>query len=276
MASEEEQRIARAYNAGHTLALYEPKLLEAIIKSNRNNEFVKIMSAAKDHQEFYQNIPRKDFTREYKNGFRNARALVENDPKLLDQLLSTEKLPEDYLKGLEAGKAEFQLKQVRDKVKNEPKPVPPEHKPDFTRGFNDGYRLSVNHTEIVNYAVDTQKRWSPYIKGLQAGQQQYAKEVEAGLTKKDVAAIDVNSPEISDETYNKIRNKVEGLKENSEGKLDYLENTEGQDTTAVVSGKNEISTFSLPSWLTDIPLKDEPNDPNLDNDKNKGDFEPEK
>ncbi|HVW96118.1 MAG TPA: hypothetical protein VHA56_09140 [Mucilaginibacter sp.] len=248
MVSEEEQRILRAYNAGHVLAMYEPKILESIIKSNRNNEFVRIMRAAKDHQEFYQNIPRKDFTREYKNGFSNARAIIENDPKLLDQLLSTKKLHKDYLRGLEAGKAEYHLKKIRDRVKNQIKPVSAEYKPDFTRGFNDGYRLSVNHIEIVNFAIDAQKRWSPYIRGLQAGQQQYAKEVEAELTKKDIAAIDVNNPEISDEAYNKIRNKVEGLKENSEGKLDYLEASERRDI-AKDAEDTDKPTKPLPGWL---------------------------
>lgn len=274
MASEEEKRIARAYNAGHVLAMYEPKLLEKIVKSNKENEFVKIMGAAKDHQEFYQNIPRNDFTREYKNGFSNAKALIENDPRLLDQLLSTKKLPNDYLKGLEAGKMQHHFSQVKDKVKNEPKPVQKEQKRDFARGFNDGYRLSVNHIEIINHAVDTQKRWSPYIRGLQAGQQQYTKEVEAGLTKKDVAAIDVNNPQISDEAYGRIRNKVEGLKENSEMKLNILNEPESPGTQKDVAGA-EKSTAPLPGWLKNDRFSKTTDEMDKKMDKGK-DVEPDK
>jgi|GEM_PF-6464348 len=49
--SEEEKRIAKAYNVGTMLSTYEPKLLVQIIKTSKDNEFVKTMAVAKDHND---------------------------------------------------------------------------------------------------------------------------------------------------------------------------------------------------------------------------------
>jgi hypothetical protein len=119
MATEEEKKIARAYNIGAILSTYEPKLLEQIIKHNKSNEFVKTMEVARDHQEFERGIPRKDFTREYKNGFNNARALSQHDPQLLNKLINSKDQNRDFVSGLEAGKKEYKIKQTMQRLKQE-------------------------------------------------------------------------------------------------------------------------------------------------------------
>src|SRR5258708_7118885 len=119
MPTEEEKREIRAYNIGYTLSAYEPKLLEQIIKSNKNSEFVKTMAVAKEQQEFDRGIPRKDFTREYKNGFHNARALSEHNPQLLDKMINSKDHNKDFVKGLEAGKKEYKVRQTMQRLKQE-------------------------------------------------------------------------------------------------------------------------------------------------------------
>ncbi|OOQ62186.1 hypothetical protein [Mucilaginibacter pedocola] len=118
-ASEEEKRIARAYNVGTILSIYEPKLLEQIIRNNKNNAFVRTMAIAKDHNEFSQGIPRKDFNTEYKNGFNNAHALSKQDPKLLDKMLSSKELHNDFKRGLADGKHEYKIRESMNRMKEE-------------------------------------------------------------------------------------------------------------------------------------------------------------
>lgn len=119
MATDEEKRLIRAYNIGYQLSAHEPRLLEQIIRNNKDNEFVKIMDVARDHQEFERGIPRKDFTREYKNGFKNARALSEHEPQLLDKMIATKNLNQDFVRGLEAGKKEYKIKETMNRMKKE-------------------------------------------------------------------------------------------------------------------------------------------------------------
>jgi hypothetical protein len=118
MATEEE-RIIRAYNIGYQLSAHEPKLLDQIIKNNKNNEFVKTMMVAKDHQEFNRGIPKKEFTREYKNGVHNARTLSEHEPELLDKIIASKETNKDFKKGLEAGKKEYKIRQTMQRMKQE-------------------------------------------------------------------------------------------------------------------------------------------------------------
>jgi len=117
--TEEEKNIARAYNVGAILSTYEPKLLEQIIKNNKNNEFVKTMAIAKDHHEFNVGIPKKEFTQEFKNGVKNARTLSEHEPDLLDKMIASNETNKDFKKGLEAGKKEYKIRQTMQRMKTE-------------------------------------------------------------------------------------------------------------------------------------------------------------
>ncbi|MXV16905.1 hypothetical protein [Hufsiella ginkgonis] len=115
--TEEEKKIARAYNIGYTLSNYEPRLLNKIIKDNPKNDFVRAMQVGRDHQEFHANIPRKDYTREFKNGFYNGRTLAEHDPSMINRLVMTKYLNKDYKKGLEAAQTEYAIKSIQEKMK---------------------------------------------------------------------------------------------------------------------------------------------------------------
>lgn len=117
--SEEEKRIARAYNVGYVLSAYEPKLLEQIIKNNKNNEFVKIMDTAREHQEFHRGIPKKEFTQDYKNGYYNAHSLSQHEPELLDRMISSKSMGKDYTEGLTAGKKEYKIRQSMTRMRDE-------------------------------------------------------------------------------------------------------------------------------------------------------------
>lgn len=119
MATEEEKRMMKAYNVGWVLSQYEPKMLEKIIASNKNNEFVKTMAIAKDHHEYSVNIPRKDFNRQYKNGYQNARALAQHEPELLERLITSNDKDSDFRKGLEAGKKEYKIRETMKRIQAE-------------------------------------------------------------------------------------------------------------------------------------------------------------
>lgn len=119
MAIEEEARLIRAYNSGYTLSTFEPKLLEQIIKQNHNNEFVKVMKSARDQQEFETAMPKKDFSQEYKNGFRSAQSLSEQEPNLFDQLVNSNEIDKDFKQGLSAGKKEHKIRQTMGRIKQE-------------------------------------------------------------------------------------------------------------------------------------------------------------
>jgi hypothetical protein len=73
----------------------------------------------KDHHEFNINLPKKQFTREYKNGFHNARSLSEHDPQLLDKMIASKDLNKDFVKGMEAGKKEYKVRQTMERMKQE-------------------------------------------------------------------------------------------------------------------------------------------------------------
>lgn len=117
--SEEEKRIIRAYNTGYTLSAYEPKLLEQIIKNNKNNEFVKVMDTARQHQEFHRGIPKKEFTRDYKNGYYNSQTLSQHEPELLDRMIASKNMGKDYTEGMKAGKQEYKIRQSMEGMKQE-------------------------------------------------------------------------------------------------------------------------------------------------------------
>ena len=119
MASEEETRLIRAYNAGYILSTYEPELLESIIRNNGNNDFVKTMAVAKEHHEFDVGIPKNENNRNYKNGFHNARAIGEQNPELLDAMLGNKDLDKDFRNGLAAGKKEIKVRQTMQRIKQE-------------------------------------------------------------------------------------------------------------------------------------------------------------
>jgi len=265
--NEDEKRIARAYNIGYLLAKYEPELLSQLAKNNKRNEFVKVMSTARDHYDFNNNEKRKDFTPEYKNGFYNAKSLIENNPKLLDRLIATKGFNKDYLGGMEAGKKEYELRKATEKVKNEPKPVATEYKPDYLRGFNVGYQLSSRHGDVLKLAIDTQRRWSPYIQGIQAGQKHYYDDLNQGYLKdgKSVNGSQTDKNAINDSA----REKAIGLKENAERKFEELNAEDRSFSDGKEHKENELFNDFMPSWLRD----DFRTDTSLDTGKDKDDLE---
>jgi hypothetical protein len=119
MAIDEEAILIKAYNSGYTLSTYEPSLLEQIIRQNQNNEFVKVMKSAREQQEFETALPKKDFSQEYKNGFRSAPSLTEQEPKTFDQLVNSKEVPNDFKQGLVAGKKEHKIRQTMERIKEE-------------------------------------------------------------------------------------------------------------------------------------------------------------
>jgi hypothetical protein len=54
--TDDDKKLARAYNVGYLLSTYEPRLLDKIVKDNPKNEFVKAMQVGRDHREFHANI----------------------------------------------------------------------------------------------------------------------------------------------------------------------------------------------------------------------------
>ncbi|TFF36169.1 hypothetical protein [Mucilaginibacter psychrotolerans] len=218
MATTEEKRIARAYNIGYALSTHEPRLLDQLINQNKNNDFVKIMSMARDHHEFDRGIPRKDYTPQFKNGFHNAKALIENNPQFFEQLIAAKNTDKDLKKGLEAGKKEYEILKTVNKVREQPKPVPGKYKDDFRKGFNVGHKLSQDYGDTLQFVIDGQKKYGAFIQGVDAGHKQYKKEQDLELSKGNKP-----SRELSDEEYYKRRNKVEDLKDNTQSKLDFIE-----------------------------------------------------
>lgn len=117
--TEQEKKTMKAYNIGYTLSIYEPKLLDNIIRNNPDNEFVRAMQTGRDHHEFHAGIPRKDHTRDFKNGYYNGRTLAEFSPEVMDRMLKSDGVSKDFKNGLTAAKTEFSIKEIKAKAAQE-------------------------------------------------------------------------------------------------------------------------------------------------------------
>jgi len=51
MPTEEEIKLAKAFNIGYVLSQHEPKILDKIIESNKDNEIIQMIAAGKRQQE---------------------------------------------------------------------------------------------------------------------------------------------------------------------------------------------------------------------------------
>src|ERR1700733_6288521 len=119
MATDKDKKIAHAYNVGYMLSMYEPRLLQQIVNKNKKNDFVRVMSLAKEHHEYLSGIPKKEFTIEYRNGFENARSLYEHNRELLDKLIASKDTNKYFKKGLIAGKKELEVRETIRLVKQD-------------------------------------------------------------------------------------------------------------------------------------------------------------
>ncbi|TFF37271.1 hypothetical protein [Mucilaginibacter psychrotolerans] len=151
--TEEEKRMVKGYNAGYMLSIYEPRLIEQIIRNNPNNDFVLAMRVGRDYHHFNVNMPRKDQSKEFRNGFFNGRTLAQHSPQMIDNLLTGKGLHKDYKKGLEAARKENQVMSIQEKMKQEPKTPKKDLRNDqnFQKGFNVGYRLAEGHGHILGH-----------------------------------------------------------------------------------------------------------------------------
>ena len=281
MATEEEKQIARAYNIGYALSAYEPRLLDQFIRQNKDNGFVKAMAVARDHQEFNRGIPRKDFTKEYKNGFHNAKTLIENNPNFFDQLINAKDTNSDLKRGLKAGRNEYEILKTVAKVREQPKLSQRKTKEDFQKGFNTGYTLSRDYGDTLKFVIEGQKKYGAFVEGLDAGQKQYNKEKhpDISLDKKE------STPELSDEIYFRRRSKAKDLEENMQGKMDLLAQNEIHDNKTSITdiqppSEDELNEDGTSERQSDLRLpwlrktEDLKQDISKKEDKNK-DIEPE-
>jgi hypothetical protein len=225
----DEKRTARAYNIGYLMSVYEPQLLENIIKRNPNNEFIKAMQLGRDYNEFHTNVPRKDYNREFKNGFYNGRALVENSPEIIERLITTKGLNKDYKKGLESAKKEFTIQSIYKKMNEQPKAPKEDLRNDanFKKGFNVGYLLADEYGSTLNHAKSMNEKYSKFIDGVTAGKEQYNFDL-AEIQEKDPKGR-VFSEDAKRTTYESatIESKVGELGDISSDQLRAIERQKG-------------------------------------------------
>jgi hypothetical protein len=235
----EEKKLARAYNIGYTLSTYEPRLLDKFIKSNPNNEFVKAMQVGRDHQEFHAGIPRKDYNREFKNGFYNGRTLAEHDPAMIDRLVETKGLNQDYKKGLESARKEYSIRSIQQKVNEEPKAPAKElrHDESFQKGFNTGYRFAGRQAFIIDYSKNANERYGRYLDGMKAGKAQYDHDLSKLKEKDPEATIFKDGPKTS--IY------VDAL---ADHKIMAMDDISGKQHK-LVERKEAFQDVPIPKWL---------------------------
>lgn len=258
--SEEEKRMVRAYNIGYELSTYEPKMLEKIIKANKNNEFVKMMRIGRDHREFHANIPRKDYTPEFKNGFYNGRTLAENNPKLLDRLETAKGVTKDYRAGMAAAKQEYALMQIKDRMKAE-RENPKESNSlsaNYSKGFNVGYRLSKSYKPAINYAVENSREYSQFAQGLNAGMKQYDADLTMVRKKDSRGKLFPDHDDLQLKDQKPIEEIVNRLYDTADSQLKSL------------NRNKPFGDVNMPKWMQDKAQEKTPPSPEKDKIKDKG------
>lgn len=280
--SNEAEKIAMLYNMGYKLSKFEPKLLNDFIQSNKKHAAIKVMAIARDNQEFMRGIPRKDFTVGYKNGFNNAKALIDRNPKTLDQLIANKNLPEDFRKGLEAAKYHSTVFKTNEEIKNQPKIIRGTYAEKFKSGHNIGYRLGENQGKLIETTLLQQKSWAAFTEGLRAGFEKYKSDVGKAQEKSKDARLFPPDHQLPPHEYNKLENQKQLLVDRNagtKGVLDAPEKPKEPESKPTLdkSGDDMIVSY-MPSWLTDDPVPDEPNEPDLgiEHEKDRDDYpEPE-
>lgn len=226
--TEEERRIAKLYSLGYTLSAYAPRIMESIIKHNPKNEYAKIMQIGRDHYQFNANIPRKDYSREFKNGFHNGRSVVEHSPGLFDNLMRSKSLSKDYKKGLEAAKTEWEVANIQQRIKQEPKAPEKDLRTDetFLKGFNVGYRLAEGYNASLNHASRMNDKYAKFTEGIKAGQKQYEFDLVQLKEKNPNARLFPDDPHTSHYVDALKSHKVRELNDISESQLRAIDQSD--------------------------------------------------
>jgi hypothetical protein len=143
------------------------------------------MAIGRDHHEFHANIPRKDYSREFKNGFYNGRTLAEHNPELITQLISDKGGNKDYKKGLESARKEYQIKGIHQKMSHEQQTKVNVLKADdnYKKGFNIGYKLAQGYGKVLTHAQKSSEKYAAFALGLQLGVKQYELDITAAKEK---------------------------------------------------------------------------------------------
>ena len=243
--TDEEKKLARAYNVGYLMSTYEPRLLETIIKQNPKNEFVKGMQVGRDHREFNANIPGK-YSREFKNGFFNGRTLAEHQPGMIERLTKSKGLNKDYKAGLESARKEYEVLSIQKKMNKEPKVPSKDLRRDesYQRGFNVGYRFAEKQAFVIEYSKTAHERYGKYLDGMKAGVEQYNHDIEKLKVKNPDAKIFSNDPSKSQYEDALLDHKIMAMDDVSRGQHKLVDRKESFDTPA-------------PKWLDErTPDKD--------------------
>lgn len=243
--SEEEKKIAKAYNIGYLMSTYEPRLLADIIRRNPTNEFVKSMQIGRDHQEFSANIPRKDYSPAFKNGFYNGRTLAEHNPQLINKIMNSKGINKDYKKGLESARKEYAIKGIQQKINQEPKaPVKEQAKDkDYQKGFNIGYRLSENYASVIGHAQRLNDKYATFLQGMQSGIKQYDHDLSLAKEKDGVERL---FPD--DLTANKFEDAVV---RDAAIRLSDISNSQMRS----IEHQQKFDNVPVPKWLKENPYK---------------------
>ncbi len=134
---QQENRFVRGFNSGYFLAEHEPELGVKVIHAADN---------AKDFSEYAHGLvsgyaeyanEKSHETKEqiathtqetttktndpetvYQTGFNHGYLLTKYEPELARQIITSQKNPNDYHQGLTAGKQEYEIESLNDRLKN--------------------------------------------------------------------------------------------------------------------------------------------------------------
>jgi hypothetical protein len=231
--------------------------MDQIIKNNPKNEFVKAMQTGRDHHHFNVNIPRKDYSQEFKNGFFNGRTLAEHDPKMIDNLLSGKGLHKDYKKGIEAAKKEHEILSIQERLKKEPKTPDKELRNDenYTKGFNVGYRLGGDRPFLSDYLKGANKRYGKYLDGMKLGQEQHHYDLDKLRQKEPDATLFPDDPKSSVFARALTEHKTMTMNEVAQRQYNTL------------NAKETLHELKTPEWLAKKAISKEKDHPKMDKPK---------
>jgi len=256
--SEEEKRLARAYNMGYLINTYEPRLMQEIIKHNPKNEFVKAMQVGRDQQEFDVGIPRKDQSLQFKNGYSNGRTLAEHKPETLQRILQSKGLNKDYVRGLSSALQEYKIRDIQKRMNQEPKAPKQDLRQDvsFKRGFNTGYRspdmaVMVGHSKLLN------EKYTKYLDGMKAGIEQHNHDLAKLREKDPEARLFPDDPQTAEHVNSIADHKIIVL--------DDISSKQGR----IINMKETFSDVPPPKWMQEKEPANDQGDNAKEKSKNK-------
>lgn len=237
--TEAERRMFKAYNIGYLLSQHEPALIDKIIKGNPKSDFVKMMAVGRDHHHFNANIPRKDHSPQFRNGFHNGRTLAEHQPGMIERLIDGKGFHKDYKRGLEAAQKEYEIGLIGKKLNEMPK-VPAKHlrkDEQFQKGFNVGYRLSENHSYVFDAAQSVNEQYTKFLDGINSGRKQYAFDL-AHLQEKEPGAKLFPDDRHANRLERVVHeHKANAIRDVKNKQIEGMERTDG------------FENVNLPKWL---------------------------